>query len=203
MLRGLSENQLLAVTIAVVFVTAGGLAGLGYYLEEGKLAPLRQKIHETELRITEVNKKIREIPALEIELKEQKLKVKPLKEALPVGKKESALALNDRLALLVENAGVRIQRVSLEGTQAAGAAAPAGAIPYTSPMTLSLEAIEGGVFDLGYFLYLLETDTRFLRVERFEINKAEAGAPGQLEGRQTPCKMNVRVTAYSFDPTGL
>ena len=186
----LSEKQLLILTIIIPAVIAVILGATGYFVFFKKLSLLTKNINETSAKIEETNDRLKKMEELEGRLNKLKKEQKELEALMPTKEEISYENFIDTLMKLSREANISLSSAIPEqnrGTQPSAQSSLFDKISYRL-------SISGDFFQVIYYIYLLETYQRFIKVDRFSVKPVSEWS----NDKDKPVKYSLDLTLTTY-----
>jgi Tfp pilus assembly protein PilO len=191
MILKLSEKQLLILTIIIPASIAVILGILGYFIFSKKINLLTKNINETTIQIKEANDRLEKMVELEGRLTKLRKEQDELEALMPTKEEISYENFIDTLTKLSREANIYLSSATPEqnkGTQATIQNSLFDKISYKLSIT-------GDFFQVIYYVYLLETYQRFIKVDKFSVKPI----PGSNSEKSVKYSLDLTLTTYIYN----
>ncbi|MFH1230156.1 MAG: type 4a pilus biogenesis protein PilO [Planctomycetota bacterium] len=187
----LSEKQLLILTIIIPAVIAVILGVVGYFVFSKKLSLLTKNINETSTKITEAKDRSVKMEELEGRLSKLRKEQDELEALMPTKEEISYENFIDTLTKLSREANIYLSSAIPEqnrGIQPSIQSSLFDKISYRLSIT-------GDFFQVIYYIYLLETYQRFIKVDRFSVKPITESTNNKL----IRYSLDLTLTTYVYN----
>jgi len=190
----LHEKTLLIMTMIIPAVVSLVLGGVGYFVFYKKASFLSKKMIEVDQQTKAAKDKAEKMVETSGRIEKLIEEKAGLEALLPTKEEISYENFIDTLTGLSREAGVRLPSVKYESPRSA----PPGRTQSTLFDKITYKVtIEGEFFNALYFVYLLETYQRFIKVERFTVRPMGAVTAG--DAKATKYALDLSLTSYVYN----
>ncbi|MFH1226663.1 MAG: GspMb/PilO family protein [Planctomycetota bacterium] len=192
----LTERKLLILTIIIPGIMAIGLAIYGYFIQYNKLIRIQGEIESVKVQVKEAEAKVVQMIELDKRLDVLRKEKEGIKDLLPVKTDELYEDFLNSMVKIAQEAKLVVHGANVSDEVKKSGPPTGSGGPTFEKISYSLRA-EGEFYDCINFIYLLETNKRFIKVDKISLRPTNLMGV-EKTGTAIRHLLEVKITSYTY-----